>query len=96
MSEPSPRLAEAMDMKLATTQAERDKRESLKCETHFAFEVQSIQRAGGKYSGAASGSDHRACSSAVLSMLVDQLSDTSTHSICIRLVISSAAAETTI
>lgn len=38
MSEPSPRLAEAMDMKLATTQAERDKRESLKCETYFAFD----------------------------------------------------------
>ena len=29
MSEPSPRLAEAIDMKLATTQAERDKREFL-------------------------------------------------------------------
>ena len=47
MSEPSPRLAEAMDMKLATTQAERDKRESLKCETHFAFDFsRSSARAG--------------------------------------------------
>ena len=38
MSEPSPRLAEAMDMKLATTQAERDKREFLDGEARFAID----------------------------------------------------------